>query len=316
MNNHRQQQQQDQQFARLRVGQTVDIQRSNGRVHSAIIKQINRETRAITVEWEENNEGKGKELDFETIIQFNPHLFPTTTHDSNGEHLNGQTINRRSRPAAQTGISHEHERKPSQPPLTSRSNGHGYQTDNSPQRAMTNDTNKSKTVKEIERIAAKREMRRAKHDERRQKLAEEDHSIPAWEFQAMVNEYRSQLPIRILTMKDAQKSLKICVCVRKRPISKKEMNKRDIDVITIPSQEMVVVHSPKVKVDLTKYIDNQKFRFDYAFHESCNNELVYHFTAQPLVDALFEGNNPMVFAYGQTGSGRFQSTLIETMKIE
>ncbi|CAM4852099.1 unnamed protein product, partial [Rotaria magnacalcarata] len=35
-----------------------------------------------------------------------------------------------------------------------------------------------------------------------------------------------------------------------------------------------------------------------------NNELVYHFTAHPLVQSLFQGNNPMVFAYGQTGSGK------------
>lgn len=318
MNNHRQQQ--DQQLARLRIGQSVDIQRSNGRIHPAVITQINRENRTVTVEWQEKNEGKGKELDLDAIVQLNAELFPSLNnntpryhpappHDANNEHLNGQTINRRSRAAAQTGVSHDHERKQSQPPMTSRSNGYAHHADASPQRGPTTDANKSKVVKEIERIAANREQRRAKHDERRQKLAEEDHSIPAWEFQAMVNEFRAQLAIRVLTMKDPQKNLKICVCVRKRPISKKEMNKRDIDVVTIPSQEMVIVHSPKVKVDLTKYIDNQKFRFDYAFHESCDNQLVYHFTAQPLVQALFEGNNPMVFAYGQTGSGRFQSIL-------
>ena len=69
---------------------------------------------------------------------------------------------------------------------------------------------------------------------------------------------------------------------------------------------VVIVHLPKAKLDLTKYIDNQKFRFDYAFHESCQNELVYHFTAKPLVQSLFQGNNPMVFAYGQTGSGKLK----------
>jgi kinesin family protein 2/24 len=105
-------------------------------------------------------------------------------------------------------------------------------------------------------------------------------------------------------MNEPQKDLKICVCVRKRPITKKELSKKDIDVLTIPNKEVVIVHLPKVKVDLTKYIDNQKFRFDYGFHETCNNELVYHFTAQPLVQSLFQGNNPMVFAYGQTGSGK------------
>ena len=121
----------------------------------------------------------------------------------------------------------------------------------------------------------------------------------------MVSEYRQQFDIKLLTINDPQKDLKICVCVRKRPITKKELSKKDIDVLTIPNKELVIVHLPKVKVDLTKYIDNQKFRFDYGFHETCNNELVYHFTAQPLVQSLFQGNNPMVFAYGQTGSGKF-----------
>jgi kinesin family protein 2/24 len=158
-------------------------------------------------------------------------------------------------------------------------------------------------VKEMERMAANREQRRVRHEERRQKLSEVDHSIPAWEFQAMVNEYRQEYDIKHLTINDQQKDLRICVCVRKRPISKKELNKKDIDVLTIPNKDLVVVHLPKVKVDLTKYIDNHKFRFDYAFHESCNNDIVYHFTAKPLVQSLFQGNNPMVFAYGQTGSG-------------
>jgi len=120
----------------------------------------------------------------------------------------------------------------------------------------------------------------------------------------MVNEYRQEYEMKYLNLNDAQKDLKICVCVRKRPITKRELNRKDIDVLTIPNKEVVVVHLPKVKVDLTKYIDNQKFRFDYAFHESCSNDIVYHFTAQPLVQSLFQGNNPMVFAYGQTGSGK------------
>ncbi|CAF4690832.1 unnamed protein product, partial [Rotaria magnacalcarata] len=76
------------------------------------------------------------------------------------------------------------------------------------------------------------------------------------------------------------------------------------DVLTIPNKDHVIVHLPKVKVDLTKYIDNQKFRFDYTFRESCSNDIVYHFTAKPLVQLLFLGYSPMVFAYGQTGAGK------------
>ena len=30
-----------------------------------------------------------------------------------------------------------------------------------------------------------------------------------------------------------------------------------------------------IKVDLTKYLENQHFRFDFAFDENTTNELVY-----------------------------------------
>ena len=276
---------QQQYLSCLHVGQKVDIQRSNGRIHQAIITQINHAAKTVTVEWQEHSEGKGKELDLDTIIQFNPQLF-TSVNGANDNQLNGAHTNRRTRHDNADIVR-----------LTN-------PNDLSPQRGG-NDANKSKVVKQMERMAANREQRRVKHEERRQKLSEVDHSIPAWEFQAMVNEYRREYEIKHLSLNDPQKDLRICVCVRKRPISKKELNKKDIDVLTIPNKDLVVVHLPKVKVDLTKYIDNQKFRFDYAFHETCTNDIVYHFTAQPLVQSLFEGNNPMVFAYGQTGSGRF-----------
>lgn len=72
----------------------------------------------------------------------------------------------------------------------------------------------------------------------------------------------------------------------------------------MPSKDQIVVHEPKNKVDLTKYLDNQIFRFDYAFDESCSNELVYKYTAKPLVQTIFEGGMATCFAYGQTGSGK------------
>ncbi len=54
-----------------------------------------------------------------------------------------------------------------------------------------------------------------------------------------------------------------------------EANRSEIDVVTIPLKDSVIVHEPKSKVDLTKYVENQNFRFDYAFHETSNNEMVY-----------------------------------------
>ena len=45
--------------------------------------------------------------------------------------------------------------------------------------------------------------------------------------------------------------------------------------MTVPSKEIVIVHEPKQKVDLTKYLDNQTFQFDYAFDENADNDIVY-----------------------------------------
>lgn len=54
-----------------------------------------------------------------------------------------------------------------------------------------------------------------------------------------------------------------------------ELSKKDIDVLTLPNKENVLVHEPKTKVDLTKFLENQTFRFDYAFDENATNDMVY-----------------------------------------
>lgn len=94
------------------------------------------------------------------------------------------------------------------------------------------------------------------------------------------------------------------VCVRKRPLNDKEERRKEVDVVTVSTRNQLIVHEPKHKVDLTKYLENQNFRFDYVFDEACNNDIVYKFTAKPLVKTIFEGGMATCFAYGQTGSGK------------
>lgn len=98
---------------------------------------------------------------------------------------------------------------------------------------------------------------------------------PHWELLNMILEYRKGLDIKPLTENDPIEDHLITVCVRKRPLNKKEISRKEVDVITIPSKNQLIVHEPKNKVDLTRYLENQLFRFDYAFDESCSNELVY-----------------------------------------
>lgn len=54
-----------------------------------------------------------------------------------------------------------------------------------------------------------------------------------------------------------------------------EASKKEVNVITVPNKENVIVHEPKTKVDLTKFLENQTFRFDYAFDDQASNEMVY-----------------------------------------
>ncbi|XP_018614494.2 kinesin-like protein KIF2A isoform X1 [Scleropages formosus] len=164
---------------------------------------------------------------------------------------------------------------------------------------------KSNCVKEVEKLQEKRERRRLQQQELREKRAQEaDVTIPNYEIMYMIRDFRASLDYRPLTTADLIKERRICVCVRKRPLNKRELSLKDLDVITIPSKDVVMVHEPKQKVDLTRYLENQTFRFDYAFDDSTTNEMVYRFTARPLVETIFERGMATCFAYGQTGSGK------------
>uniref|UniRef100_A0AC11AWX7 Kinesin family member 2C n=1 Tax=Ovis aries TaxID=9940 RepID=A0AC11AWX7_SHEEP len=164
---------------------------------------------------------------------------------------------------------------------------------------------KSCIVKEMEKMKNKREEKRAQNSEMRIKRAQEyDNSFPNWEFARMIKEFRATLECHPLTAADPIEEHRICVCVRKRPLNKQELAKKEIDVISVPSKCVLLVHEPKLKVDLTKYLENQAFCFDFAFDETTSNEVVYRFTARPLVQTIFEGGKATCFAYGQTGSGK------------
>ncbi|EMP26496.1 Kinesin-like protein KIF2C [Chelonia mydas] len=164
---------------------------------------------------------------------------------------------------------------------------------------------KSNIVKEMEKMKSKREEKRAQISEIRTKRAQEfDSSCPNWEFARMIKEFRATLDCQPISMNDPIEERRICVCVRKRPLNKQELHKKECDVITVPSKCVLLVHEPKLKVDLTKYLETQAFRFDFSFDETASNEVVYRFTARPLVQTIFEGGKATCFAYGQTGSGK------------
>ncbi|GBF89094.1 kinesin-13A-like [Raphidocelis subcapitata] len=98
---------------------------------------------------------------------------------------------------------------------------------------------------------------------------------------------------------------KIKVVVRKRPISRKERERGDDDMVEVSrGGAFVIVNETKVKVDLTKYMERHQFNFDEALDEFVTNDQVYRTTVQPLVATLFANGKATCFAYGQTGSGK------------
>ncbi|XP_048457716.1 kinesin-like protein KIF2C isoform X1 [Rhincodon typus] len=308
-----------QHFGRLKVGLIVKIQRSNGMIQDASITELFTDKSCVRAEWLEDTVSKAKEIDIESLLLLNPNLAEKMP-PSNLPRRNSR-VPRRESVLPRNGIAKE------KPVLDSDSDVPVPRSTRSRTQAtlemqiMPNSRlsevepvmyknistgRKSVCVRETEKLKKQREDRRTQLQEIREKRGQDyDAGNPNWEFMKMITELRATLDsYQHLSDSDPIELHKICVCVRKRPLSKKEKAKREIDVITISSKNVVLVHEPKMKVDLTKYLDNQPFRFDYAFDDFVTNEEVYRFTAKPLVQTIFERGMATCFAYGQTGSGK------------
>ncbi|GJQ80353.1 hypothetical protein Trydic_g262 [Trypoxylus dichotomus] len=316
----------------LQVGTSINIRRTDGRVHSAMVASVNHEMRTATVEWFEQGETKGKEVDMAAIEALNPDirilkpgenyiheppilhqtslnkLQRNPTHQSIATTINNKNSNGSMRSTTATSRLTQYQRNGQVATIENSSQiskelGSSKTSINNPQQ----NAKRSNVVKEVEKLKRNREERRQRQAEEK---AEKEAFLqlapgnPHWELLNMILEYRRGLDIKPLTEHDAIEDHLITVCVRKRPLNKREAARKEVDVITIPSKNQLIVHEPKNKVDLTKYLENQLFRFDYAFDETCTNDIVYKYTAQPLIKTIFEGGFATCFAYGQTGSGK------------
>uniref|UniRef100_A0A096LYP6 Kinesin-like protein n=1 Tax=Poecilia formosa TaxID=48698 RepID=A0A096LYP6_POEFO len=318
-------------FGKIFVGIYVEIKRSDGRIHQAMVTSLHEDNESVTVEWIENGDTKGKEIDLESIFALNPDVVPDEEIPQSPEApLPPSSITKASKVPKTRRITAIP--KPENAPRENRAAAVGTTRARPSQHSQASakdasaakimsDINMSKAlllcdlsfparrksncVKEVEKLQEQREKRRLQQQELREKRAQEvDVNLPNYEIMCMIRDFRASLDYRPLTSNDAIEEHRICVCVRARPLNKKELSVKDLDVITIPSKDVVMVHEPKQKVDLTRFLENQTFRFDYAFDKSSTNEMVYRFTAQPLVETIFERGMATCFAYGQTGSGK------------
>ncbi|EOY06526.1 hypothetical protein QUC31_016225 [Theobroma cacao] len=96
---------------------------------------------------------------------------------------------------------------------------------------------------------------------------------------------------------------KIKVVVRKRPLNKKEISRKEDDIVSV-SENALTVHEPKLKVDLTAYVEKHEFCFDAVLDEHVSNDEVYRVTVEPIIPTIFQRTKATCFAYGQTGSGK------------
>uniref|UniRef100_A0A8C6U607 Kinesin-like protein n=1 Tax=Neogobius melanostomus TaxID=47308 RepID=A0A8C6U607_9GOBI len=266
------------------IGRSLNISRSDGRIHLAAVKSVDHVKCAVMVEWFERGNCRGKEVgDIQTKDK---HIIPLFSNvcivlfcDSITTWLKSRFL---------------HDIGPLRQTFLTKSNFKFL--------AILG-RRKSVAAQELNK-ANKRMSCVVKPPEMQPKRGKFGETRPNQKFYDMIQQFRETLKVTPMSTSEVVEPHRICVCVRKRPMNKQEMQKKEIDVVSVPGKGALLVHEPKQKVDLTKYLENQVFQFDYSFDETVSNDLVYRFTARPLVKSIFEGGMATCFAYGQTGSGK------------
>jgi kinesin family protein 2/24 len=159
---------------------------------------------------------------------------------------------------------------------------------------------KDSCLSEIQRMQFERDERRKLAKEKQEQRAAEEKRYRDLgnpgdvDFQRMIAAFREKLPAE--EPHAAPGEMKICICVRKRPINSKELKKKDHDCITV-SNPIICVHDCKFKVDgITKYLDNVSFKLDHVFHEDDTSDDIYMYAVQPFADFVLRGGRATVFA--------------------
>ncbi|KAJ8982061.1 hypothetical protein NQ317_001470, partial [Molorchus minor] len=267
---------------------------------------------------------KGKEIHFNSILALNPKIEISKPEDrksfKGGQSVDDSMVNKNKRRLS--SMEKEYRIQSAKPRLTQACvpndssvisdlviHGRHLRTAKSSQSSVGNISKikENSTLRKLSQLERDRLERRKKHAEEKaekNRVSRENQNIPHWELKNMILEYQQKINFRPMSFSDEIEEHLITVAVRKRPLNESDLQKKEIDIISILNRKLLVVHEPKFKVDLTKFLENHMFKFDYNFDENCSNEMVYKFTAQPLLKTVFEGGFATCFAYGQTGSGK------------
>ncbi|XP_010889645.2 kinesin-like protein KIF2C isoform X2 [Esox lucius] len=343
----------DSAITNILVGLSVNIQRSDGRVHPANVKSVDSTKSSVMVEWFEKSVCRGKELELSEILSLNKELFEHMKLASASAPASEKKYESRLRssripapsalplprkstrqtcvfrppaPVTEPAAKSKHDSPPDYPPTVLKASGvpnrEGKRNDQRHTTALpqvpealkeneakslsvfTSGRRRSVLPQDTKPVNKRTSLSVKSSDTMPKKGKFGDTNRPNKQFYQMIEEFRETMEVLPLSVSDTIEAQRICVCVRKRPLNSKELNKKEIDVVSVTGNGTLLVHEPKQKVDLTKYLDNQVFHFDYSFDESSTNDLVYRFTAKPLVQTVFDGGMATCFAYGQTGSGK------------
>ena len=186
---------------------------------------------------------------------------------------------------------------------------------------MQTKTTKTKSVQDdIDNLKKRREERKAKEN-RKMALSNANHDTMGKymdkDYEKMIRIKRSEIYSSEPEPHTNIDNSKIFVIVRKRPLSKKEINNGEIDCISCLNPK-VVVHECKIKIDgITKYLENHEFYFDNTFNENETTEEIYGYTIDPMINLVLKKGIVTCFAYGQTGSGKtYTMKGIQNLAIE
>ena len=184
---------------------------------------------------------------------------------------------------------------------------------------MQSKSTKTKSVQDdIDNLKKRREERKAKEN---RKMALNNHeSVGRYmdkDYEKMIRIKRGDIYSSEPEPHTSIDNSKIFVIVRKRPLSKKEINNGEIDCISCLNPK-VVVHECKIKIDgITKYLEDHEFYYDNAFNENESTEEIYGYTIEPMINLVLKKGIVTCFAYGQTGSGKtFTMKGIQNLAIE
>ena len=179
-----------------------------------------------------------------------------------------------------------------------------------------NNVKKGGIAEEIAILKQRREERKAKEN---RKITSSNH-----EGRLMDKDYEKMIRIKRTDIYSSEpekhiniENSKIFVIVRKRPLSKKEINNGEIDCISCLNPK-VIVHECKIKIDgITKYLEDHEFYFDNTFNENETTEDIYGYTIEPMINLVLKKGIVKCFAYGQTGSGKtYTMKGIQNLAIE